>query len=348
MTQTLEAIPVDEYENGLMTLENIPTPALNAAAEVDVQISTARRFPRSLKAFKQQALEMATFDEETASGCFYALPRGKKPVEGPSVRLAEIILSAWGNIRSEARVIAADAKEITAEAMTWDLEKNVAIRVQVKRRITDKYGKRYSDDMVTVTGNAACSIALRNSVFRVIPMVYTKAICQAARQVAIGDIKTLAAKRDEMISYFGKMGITPDRIFEVIGKMGVEDIGLDELALLKGLATAIKEGDITVDEAFAVTQTSSEAPAVGVQSVAEKLQKKQAEASEPAPTEPSPVEAEPVEADPLEALRANAQAAYDELPKRTQADVMAGKPVIGKMTEEELTNLLAEIEKVRD
>ncbi len=244
-----------ETENGAGELEPVEMPVLlepRTRGELDVQIVTAKRFPRKISAFKEQALDMATLDEETASGCFYSLPRGGKPVEGPSVRLAEIVLSAWGNVRSEAKVVEVGEKEITAEATTWDLEKNVAVRFQVKRRITDKNGKRYTDDMVVVTGNAACSIALRNSVFKVIPMAYTKAVYQAARQVAIGDAKTLAAKRAEMVAYFGKMGVKPERVFGVVGCKNLEDIGLDELATLKGLATAIKEGDTNVDEAFPV------------------------------------------------------------------------------------------------
>lgn len=245
-----------EHKDGFQEIDESPavdgamilSPAVRA--EIDIQISTAKHYPRSIKAFKQQALDMATFDEETAAGCFYSLPRGGKPIEGPSARLAEIVVSAWGNVRADARIVGADGKEITAEAMTWDLEKNVAIRVQVKRRITDKYGKRFSADMVTVTGNAACSIALRNSVFKVIPMVYTKSIYHAARQVAIGDISTLEAKRSEAVAYFGKMGIVPERVFAAIGRTSIEDVGLDDVALLKGIATALKENEISIDEAF--------------------------------------------------------------------------------------------------
>lgn len=231
-------------ENGGLAI----SPAVRA--EIDIQIATAKHYPRSIKAFKQQALDMATFDEETASGCFYSMPRGGKPIEGPSARLAEIVLSAWGNVRADARVVGHDDKEITAEAMTWDLEKNVAIRVQVKRRITGRDGKTFNADMITVTGNAACSIALRNSVFKVIPMVYTKSIYQQARMVAIGDISTLEAKRAEAVAYFGKMGIVPERVLAVIGKVSIEDVGLDDVATLKGLATAIKDGDTSIDEAF--------------------------------------------------------------------------------------------------
>jgi hypothetical protein len=243
-------------------------------AEVDIQISTAKRYPRDIKRFKLQAMEMATFDEETAEGCFYSLPRGGKPIEGPSARLAEIIVSAWGNVRADAKVVGVDDKEITAEAMTWDLEKNVAIRVQVKRRITDKYGKKYKDDMITVTGNAACSIALRNSVFKVIPMVYTKAVYQAARKVAIGDIQTLAAKRALMVEHFKKMGVTEPQIFGAVGKENIEQIGLDELAVLKGLATAIKDGDVSVDDAFSTGNGHSEDLKNKTQAAADALKQK--------------------------------------------------------------------------
>jgi hypothetical protein len=194
------------------------------------------------------------------------------------------VVSSWGNIRADAKVIDVGIKEITAEGMCWDLERNVAVRVQVKRRITDKNGRRYNDDMIVVTGNAACSIALRNAVFKVVPMAYTKAVYDAARQVAIGDAKTLASKRAEMVAYFGKMGVTPERVFAAVTKKNIEDIGLDDLVLLKGLATAIKEGDTTVDEAFPAPVVEGVAPAnAGAQNLAEKLKKKPEAEAKPEP-----------------------------------------------------------------
>mgnify|MGYP001569265365 FL=1 len=71
---------------------------------------------------------------------------------------------------------------------------------------------------------------------------------------AIGDVKTLANKRAEMMLYFQKMGVTPEMIFAVLNVAGVEDIGMDELVTLKGMATAIKEGDTTVEQAFPMPQ----------------------------------------------------------------------------------------------
>ena len=48
---------------------------------------------------------MATIDAEVAGSCFYKLSRGGKTIEGPSVRLAEIVASAWGNLKFGARII---------------------------------------------------------------------------------------------------------------------------------------------------------------------------------------------------------------------------------------------------
>lgn len=218
--------------------------------ELDVQIVTAHRFPRSIARFKEQALAMATLDEETASGCFYSVPRGGKAIVGPSVRLAEIVLSSWGNVRSDSRIVEEGDKQITAEGCCWDLERNVAVRVQVRRRITDKNGRRFNDDMITVTGNAAMAIARRNAVFNVIPMAFTRAVFLAAKDVAIGNAETLSDKRASMVAYFGKMGVTKDRVGAAVGKPSIDDITLDDLAVLKGFATALRDGDTTIEEVF--------------------------------------------------------------------------------------------------
>lgn len=219
-------------------------------AGVDVQVATAKQYPRSVGEFKQRALAMATLDEETAALCIYAIPRGGKVIEGPSARLAEIIASAWGNLRIDARTTGEDARFVHAESVAWDLETNVAICYSTRRRITNRYGKRYDDDMIAVTANAATSIALRNSVFKVVPMAYTKEIYRAARSTAAGDIKTLALRRSEMLGYFARFGITQDRVLYTLGKERVEDIDLDDLATLKGVATAIKDGETQIDDAF--------------------------------------------------------------------------------------------------
>lgn len=233
-------------------------PIISAAPEVDVQITTAKRYPRSVKRFLDEAQTMATIDDSTAASMAYALPRSGKTIEGPSVRLAEIMAGAWGNLRAETRILETDAKHITAEAMCWDLEKNVAIRTQVKRRITDKYGKRYNDDMIVVTGNAASAIAFRNAVFKIIPGSYVSKILAAARKVAIGDAKNLSITRDEAFAWFKRFGITDERILATLGKPSIEDVDIDDVHKLRGFSTAIRDEGADVQDIFPPIETDED------------------------------------------------------------------------------------------
>lgn len=223
--------------------------ALNSS-EIDCQIATAKRYPRSLKRFLHEAREMVTLSEEIAGECIYSLPRGGKAIEGPSARFAEVVASAWGNCRAGARVVGEDDRFVTSQGVFIDLQRNVAITYEVKRRITDKYGNKYQDDMIGVTSNAACSIALRNAVLKGVPKAFWRELYEEARRTAIGDVKTLGSRRAAMLEHFGKMGVVPAQIFTLLQIEGEQDITLDQLATLKGMATALKDGDSTVEQMF--------------------------------------------------------------------------------------------------
>lgn len=217
--------------------------------EIDIQISTAKRFPRSVSKCIKEALTLATMSEEVAEQCFYAVPRDGKTIEGPSARLAEILASCWGHMRSEARIAEETDTHVVARGTSWDLERNVAVAFEVRRRITGRNG-RYSDDMITTTSNAANSIAYRNTVFRVIPKAFWQPIYEAARKAAVGDVETIADKRAKMLAYFQKMGVQEGQVFAALKVSGLDDIGLEQLATLKGIATALKDGEVKVDDAF--------------------------------------------------------------------------------------------------
>lgn len=224
--------------------------ALNSS-EIDTQIATAKKYPRSIKQFLNEARQMVTLTEDIAGECIYALPRAGKSIEGPSARFAEIMVSAWGNCRAGTRIVNEDDRFVTSQGVFLDLQRNTAITYEVKRRITDKHGNRFKDDMIGVTSNACCSIALRNAVLKGIPKAFWKTLYDEARKTAIGDVKTLATRRATMMDAFGKMGVTPELIFAKLEISGVEDITLDDLGLLRGIFTALKEGDSTVEQLFA-------------------------------------------------------------------------------------------------
>jgi hypothetical protein len=219
-------------------------------SEVEAQLDAAHKYPRSIKRFIQESISLATLTQEVAESCIYSIPRDGKMLSGPSVRLAEIMASAYGNLHVGARILGAEEREIHAQGIAWDLEKNLRVTVEVARRIVGKTGKRFGDDMIQVTGMAAASIALRNAVFRVVPRSYVQVVYDKCRAVAVGDATTLAARRAEVIARLGKLGVPPERVMARLGVKGAEDIGLEQLETLIGLGTAVKTGEQSLDEAF--------------------------------------------------------------------------------------------------
>ncbi len=223
-------------------------------AEVDIQIATAKQYPRDLSRVLNQIKTYATMDMETAEDCFYALRRGRgndaNVIEGISVRLAEIIAGAWGNLRVQSRIIGNDGRTITCQGICHDLETNLAVSVEVKRKITDRNGMTYSEDMQVVTGNAASAIAFRNAVLKVVPKAITKKVINEIKDVALGKSIDLETRRQRMVGYFTQIGVTQSELLTYCGVKSIEQIDNQIVFELRGLANAIKEGTTTVQETF--------------------------------------------------------------------------------------------------
>jgi hypothetical protein len=222
-------------------------------SEIDVQIATAKKYPRNILRAKENAIVVATIDEETAKSCGYTVPRGGKSVSGPSVHLAKILVQQWGNLRVSSRVLKIEEKQITSEAVCHDLENNVAVKVEVKRSIYGKNG-RFSEDMITVTGNAANAIAFRNAVIAVIPKAIVDATYNASRAKMLGDVsdenKFLKKRASIFDGLKNKLDVSEERALRAIGLTAIGQVTQDHLIQLVGIAQAIKDGDTTVEQAF--------------------------------------------------------------------------------------------------
>lgn len=224
-------------------------------ANIDIQVSTAKQYPRSISRCANNAVAIATMDKETAQSCGYALPRGGKPITGPSVHLAKIIAQQYGNLRAEAKVVEITDKQVVSRGTAWDLENNYAVSFEVRRSIVGRNGNRFSDDMITVTGNAANSIAYRNAIFGIVPKSITDKAYKAAQHLITGDLsdeEKLIKRRDGAIKHFtDTYGISEEEVIKLCGKHTVNQIQADEIALLLGFAQSLKDGDTTVEELMA-------------------------------------------------------------------------------------------------
>lgn len=224
-------------------------------ALIDMQIATAKQYPRNLKKAIDNAITIVSLDRETADSCFYTLKKGKIIV-GPSVYLARILAQQMGNMRVENRVVGFDATHVTCEAVCFDLERNYAVRTQIRKSIVGSSG-RYSEDMQVITGNACNAVAFRNAVFAVIDASIVKKVFEAAKNVIAGDVSDeakMTSRRtlvfDGFKNNYPKLALTDEDICKAIGKSAISHITSDDIVSLVGIENSIRGGETTPDEIF--------------------------------------------------------------------------------------------------
>lgn len=280
LTQPIEPKVLEE-SNALMVIER---------AEIDTQIATAHKYPRSLEVFKRRALEMVSIDEETAASCIYKRPVGKdsetgtqKVVEGESIRLAEIVAACYGNCRSGAQIIEMTPRYVKARGFAHDLEINNANSSEVVESTVDKYGKPYSERQRAVVAKVALAKAQRDAIFKIIPKALCRPIREQARKVAIGNAETLNVRRQKALDWVKSLVVNGKpldmaRVFGILGVKGASDIGLDQLETLTGLRTAVRDEGMSIDEAFPQIQNQVQEDDFGkskTESLANKMKSKE-------------------------------------------------------------------------
>jgi len=226
-------------------------------AQVDVQISTAHRFPRSIEKFRDRALSMATIDQETAESCLYRRPVGKKKgsnaveyAEGASIRLAEIVAASYGNLRVAARIIEQTERFVKCEGVAHDLESNYAGKSEAFEPTVKSDGTPYSESMRAVVAKACLAKAYRDAVFKVVPRALCKQVYEKAKVVAAGNEKSLDERRAKAKSWLNSIRVDDARVFVALGVSEWSQIGNEQLLTLTGLKTAISDQDTTVEAAF--------------------------------------------------------------------------------------------------
>mgnify|MGYP001010559095 CR=1 FL=1 len=142
------------------------------AQEVQAAMVVAKRFPRDeydavnriMKACKRKTL---------AEQSHYTYPRGGEQITGPSIRLAEAIAQAWGNI--DYGVIELDQTDGKSDMMAyaWDLETNTRstkIFTVTHVRNTKKGSKQLTDgrDIYELSANMGAR-RVRSCILAIIP-----------------------------------------------------------------------------------------------------------------------------------------------------------------------------------
>jgi hypothetical protein len=179
-------------------------------------------------------------------------------VRGVSIRGAENLVRRWGNASVTCRVVDETEEAVHLEGVFLDLETNV--RMASPRKVS-KFktwkGRRQAlyDDQLSQAVAAESSKAMRNAILNGLPDWLVESYYQRARSIAVEAIKEPRGGQDNLtpgervVMAFAEFGVTSEQVEDVIGKP-IAEFTDDDLANLRGLYSAVRDGEKRVEEVF--------------------------------------------------------------------------------------------------
>lgn len=229
--------------------------------EIDSQIATARQYPRDVSLSVRRAAGLATMDKATASRMFYCLGRDGQVMQrdsndvprgavsfGPSIRLAEIFLATYGNIRSGAKLIEIGDEHVVVLGFAHDMETNTQTAVEHVESILTKEKRRYSERQILKVASAAMSKARRNAIFQVIPRVFIDQVQTRCVAIAAGSDKPKTKRWRDIVARFASQRVNEKQVLALIGRSGIADMTDDDFAALESDLAMIVDREATIDQ----------------------------------------------------------------------------------------------------
>ena len=225
-----------------------PSPSVQTGGtDLQTQMAAAERKPRSLAEFRRRIDDCLTYDPDQIVHLLWTREVDGKMGRGPSVRLAELMLYAWGNSRSIAQVTSIGRDYVEAEGVCLDVETNTATAITL-RRSTRRIGRRMSHEEVLSAATAAGSVARRNAILACIPQLVWGAVVRQVEDLIAGDEATLAERREALVADLAERGVTQERICLALGVNEASEIDRNGLVTLHGLVSALTDGGGDPDE----------------------------------------------------------------------------------------------------
>lgn len=176
------------------------------AQEVQAAVFMAKQFPRNEN--ESIARIMRACDRiGLATKAVYSYPKGGTNVTGPSVRLAEAMAQAWGNIQSGVVELEQRDGESTCMAYCWDIETNTreCKIFTVKHQISTKKGMKVLTDPREIYELVANQGARRKRacILNIIPGDVTElAVERCNKTLQSGNRRPLIDRLREMVDFF--------------------------------------------------------------------------------------------------------------------------------------------------
>lgn len=244
--QAQEMVAVSPRQGGAM--------ADRTVAEIQAQVFMAKQFPRNENQARARILR-ACQRPGLAAKAIYTYPKGGQRVSGPSIRLAEAMAQAWGNLDFNTVILEQRENESVCLSYCWDVETNTRASRSfiMPHKISTKNGERVLTDPREIYELAANQGArrLRACILSIIPGdIVDEAIDACCNTLATGNKKPLIDRlrelTDRFMTYYSVSLKEIERYFGYPLDSFTEMDGVS----LAGIYTALRDGTAKREDFF--------------------------------------------------------------------------------------------------
>ena len=224
------------------------------AQEVQAAVFMAKQFPRNEN--ESIARIMRACDRVgLATKAVYSYPKGGTNVSGPSVRLAEAMAQAWGNIQSGVVELEQREGESTCMAYCWDIETNTreCKIFTVKHQISTKKGMKVLTDPREIYELVANQGARRKRacILNIIPGDVTElAVERCNKTLQSGNRRPLIDRLREMVDLFHTRYSVPISSIERYFGYKLDAFTEQDGITLANIYNALKDGVASREDYF--------------------------------------------------------------------------------------------------
>lgn len=223
-----------------------------AQHEVQAAFVIAKKFPRNQMESYAAIIE-ACKRPFLAEQAMYAYPRGGSLVTGPSIRLAEAMAQAWGNLDCGVREISQSNGVSVAEAYAIDLQTNTRVTkiFHVKHeRHTKKGISKLTDprEIYELVANQG-SRRLRACILGILPGDVVEAAVDRCKKTMETSEVPISERVRRMVLAFDEQGIKVEHIEKRLGHK-LDAIIPTELVNLTSIYKSLKDGMANREDFF--------------------------------------------------------------------------------------------------
>ena len=257
------ANPFERRQSEHASVGAVAVESERAIAEAQAKLVIAKRFPRDQHDAVQRIID-ACSRESLAGEAFYSYNRGGSAVTGPSIRLAEVLASCWGNVEYGINELSRKDGESEMQAYCWDLETNTYSQQKFTvAHVRDKRGGGQAlteqRDIYEIGANMGAR-RLRARILAIIPkdvVDVAEATCKAT--IAGKGQASLDARLKKMVVAFNALSVTKAMLETRLGH-GIGETTVDELADLLAIYNTLKAGEAKAGDYFNGAQAQVAAP----------------------------------------------------------------------------------------